>query len=153
MLRLIELLQEAKQVGTLYHHTRYYNAANILKTSELCSSREAYDDGMYAVSFTRDADFHGNFLSNKGGDQCRFVINGDKLSNNYKIRPYAESEWDPRAESEEQVRGHKWFCIPILKYVERIDFLSEPTGDFDVKHYKNIIELCREKDIKIDFLF
>lgn len=37
MIRLIDLLKEAKQVGILYHYTIYENAVDILKDSNLKS--------------------------------------------------------------------------------------------------------------------
>ena len=151
MIKLIDLIKEGKQVGTLYHHTLYYNAANIIGTNKLCSTNTPYPERReYAISFTRDSQFHGNFLSNEGGDQCRFVIDGSNLSNNYKITPYAESEWEPKAEWEEHIEKDHWFCIPILKYVERIDLLSEPENDFEQKHLNSIIQLCKEKGIKVN---
>lgn len=149
MIKLADLLQEAKQVGTIYHHTIYYNASNIVGTNKLCSSNAPFKDGTYGISFTRDRAFHSKFTSNEGGSQCRFVIDGDKLSQNYKIRPYAEEESNPRAESEEQIRQKKWFCIPILKYVTSIDLLGTPRDDFDQKHYDKLIQLCKEKGIKV----
>lgn len=149
MIKLADLLREAKQVGTIYHHTIYYNASNIVGTGKLCSSNDPFEDGTYGISFTRDKAFHGKFTSNEGGSQCRFVIDGDKLSQNYKIRPYAEEESNPRAESEEQIRQKKWFCIPILKYVTSIDVLGIPRDDFDQKHYDKLIQLSKEKGIKV----
>ena len=152
MIKLADLLKEEKQVGTLYHHTRYFNAANILKTNELCSSREAYDDGMYAISFSRDSRLHGNFLSHEGGDELRFVIDGSKLSERYKIRPFSDTGYRG-SEAEEQIVKKAWFCIPILDYVEHIDFLSKPEDGFNRKYYDKVIEFCKEKGIKVNIVY
>jgi len=144
MIKLADLVKEAKQVGTLYHHTTYANAIKIIETDSLCSSNSPYGEDVYAISFTRDQLFHGSLLSNEGGDECRLVINGDKLSERNKIQPHADSEWEPRAESEERiVKDHK-FCIPILNYLKYIDLLTEPEDDLD-----ELIELCEKKGIKV----
>ena len=152
MIKLIDLIREAKQVGILYHHTRYFNASDIIKTNKLCSSREAYDDGMYAISFSRDSRLHGNFLSHEGGDELRFVLDGDRLSQKYKTRPFSDTGYEGK-EAEEQIVKKEWFCIPILDYVERIDFLSEPRDNFNRKHYDKVLELCKEKGIKINITY
>ena len=150
MIKLIDLIKEAKQVGILYHHTTYSNIYNIIKTEKLCSSSASYADygyeEFYVICFTRDNQFHGNFLSNEGGDECRLVIDGDRLSNNYKIRPYAESEWEPKAEWEERITSEKQFCIPILKYIKHIDLLVEP----EQEDLEKLIELCKNKGIKVN---
>ena len=149
MIKLLDLIREAKQVGTVYHHTRYFNASSSLKTNKLCSSREAYDDGMYAISFSRDSRLHGNFLSHEGGDELRFVLDGDKLSQKYKTRPFSDTGYGGR-EAEEQIVKKEWFCIPILDYVERIDLLSKPRSDSEQKHLDSVIQLCKEKGIKVN---
>ena len=154
MIKLIDLIKEARQVGTLYHHTTYPNIYNIIKTGKLCSSDTPYgddrDEGFYSISFTRDSRLHGSFLSNQGGDQCRFVIDGDKLSNNYKIKPYAESEWDPKAESEEHITSEKQFCIPILKYIQHIDLLVEPENESEQEDLTDLLKVCKERGIKVN---
>jgi len=74
---------EAKQVGILYHYTYLIYALqiveeNVMKAGELHQS----------VSFTRDKNFHQySFIYTEEGRDVRFVIDGDKLSNNYAIHP------------------------------------------------------------------
>lgn len=80
---ILEVLQEAKQVGTLYHSTTYNNAINILKTNTL------YSDRSFGISTNRNLD-----LFKKGfGDVC-FVLDGDKLSSKYKIFPFQFGQED-----------------------------------------------------------
>jgi hypothetical protein len=148
MIKLLDLIREAKQVGTIYHHTTYYNASNILDSGKLCSSREPYDDGMYAISFTRSSKLHGNFLSHEGGSQVRFILDGDRLSQKYKVRPFSDTGYGGR-EAEEQIVKKEWFCIPILDYITGIEHLEEPENSFDQKHYDKLITLCKESNIKI----
>ena len=80
---ILEVLQEAKQVGTLYHSTTYNNAINILKTNTL------YSDRSFGISTNRNLD-----LFKKGfGDVC-FVLDGNKLSSKYKIFPFQFGQED-----------------------------------------------------------
>ena len=78
-------LTEAKQVGILYHYTSLENLIKITKTNML---RPFEYDG---ISFTRDKHFH---KVNRSADsdsvekECRIVLDGNKLSHRYKIRPY-----------------------------------------------------------------
>ena len=102
MITLIDILREineGKQVGDIYHYTTFNNGFKILQSNQL-QSAEAADstraNPIYAVSFTRYKKFHNKH--NIGFDvssfgqrpQVRFTVDGDKLSNNYKIQPYAQ---------------------------------------------------------------
>ena len=68
-------LYEAKQVGILYHYTENWLLEQIIDSNML--------EG--PVSFTRSKDKETVFWI---GAECSLVVDGDKLSNNYKIRPY-----------------------------------------------------------------
>jgi hypothetical protein len=81
MIKLIDLLKEAKQVGILYHYTSLHNLQSIIKSNKL-QSRESS-----GVSFSRSKDKNiMQWLDTTV--EAALVINGDKLSNNYKIYPY-----------------------------------------------------------------
>jgi len=75
------ILQEGKQVGILYHYTSIESATKIAKSDMF---RPMGYDG---VSFTRDKHFH-KAERHEFALECRFVINGNKLSHNYKIEPF-----------------------------------------------------------------
>jgi hypothetical protein len=74
-------LLEAKQVGILYHYTSIANALDICDQNEL---RPGEFDG---VSFTRNKNFHTTERE-EIQTGVKFVIDGDKLSENYKIQPF-----------------------------------------------------------------
>lgn len=80
MIKLVDLLNEineGKQVGTLYHYTENQLLKQIIETNTLLAP----------VSFTRrQSDEVRQFT----GGESIMVIDGDKLSNNYKIRPYQD---------------------------------------------------------------
>jgi hypothetical protein len=82
-------LEEAKQVGTLYHWTSLKNLANIIKTNTILPSHSGHGEYDW-VSLTRSKD-RNQFGISKSSD-CVIVLDGDKLSNNYKIKPYHDIE-------------------------------------------------------------
>jgi len=71
---------EAKQLGILYHYTALITAYQLVTSNKL-------GHGAY-VSFTRDKRFHFHHRAAINTNQCRLVLDGDKLSENYKIRPF-----------------------------------------------------------------
>lgn len=75
MKRYVSLFKEAKQVGILYHFTDLYAAESILEKGYIEVNAEN------AISLTRNYNFSGR-------GKIRFVIDGNKLSNNFKIEPY-----------------------------------------------------------------
>jgi hypothetical protein len=90
VIKLIEIyneLQEAKQVGTIYHFTSLPNLINILKENHLRAGAKIRK----YISFTRDKNFYkaSDIRTRWGVDtEVRIVVDGDKLSNKYKIEPY-----------------------------------------------------------------
>jgi len=78
-------LNESKQVGSLYHVTNPQGLKNILKTNTLKGSSISWDGGdteFFGISTTRNKNFFYD------GNQIQIVLDGDKISNNYKIKPY-----------------------------------------------------------------
>lgn len=95
-------LIESKQVGLLYHNTDYSGLRHILFHDILESNSSSRE-----VSFTRDK----NYTSVIGYDRTfniQIVVDGNKLSNTYKIKPVADSNKyvsSKRFEAEETVIG------------------------------------------------
>lgn len=71
------VLTEAKQVGLLYHSTRLDNAIEILEQNKLFAVR---DIGISTSRHLRNPYSADN--------QVTFVLDGDKLSNKYKLEPF-----------------------------------------------------------------
>lgn len=98
-----ENLIEAKQAGILYHYTLLDYLASIIDDNAL----KALGTTTFGpiISFTRDKNFH-KVKRDIMGTECRIVIDGDKLSNNYKITPIAEKDFKRNTnntESEERI--------------------------------------------------
>jgi hypothetical protein len=86
MIKLIDLLKkinEAKQVGTLYHWTKLKNLKNIIKTNTLNTSYAGHGIFNY-VSTTRSKDKFQFGIAESS--DVAIVLDGDKISNRYKIR-------------------------------------------------------------------
>lgn len=84
---------EAKQVGTLYHFTNIFNIFKILDTDKMMGTD--FDDvNIKAISFTRNKNFANKKMNNgKRRDLSTkiegcVIVNGNKLSNNYRIEPF-----------------------------------------------------------------
>jgi hypothetical protein len=131
MIKLIDILREAKQVGILYHFTDDEGLRGILESNELLAS---YQNANH-VSLTRDKNgWHVGTSDNI----FRISLDGDKISNKYKIRPY---EWDEldrgsgNTESEEAVITDKItninnYIIDIVANEETADILEVDLNEF-----------------------
>ena len=136
MVKLVDLLKEInenKQIGNLYHFTSLANLKLILKSGILTPSKERK-----YISFTRNKN-----LATLGTEKhdVKIVIDRDKLSNKYKIQPYAQTtpeteldnylfktnpnifkKSDPSFEAEVVVNVEKYGNkIDILPYIKHID--------------------------------
>jgi hypothetical protein len=89
MIKLLDILKEAKQAGILYHWTSLKNLANIIKTNTILPSHSGHGEYDW-VSLTRSKDKNQFGIAEEA--DCVIVLDGDKLSNNYKIKPYNDLE-------------------------------------------------------------
>lgn len=104
MKHLKPFILESKQIGYLYHFTSLYNGLRIIESMQLKSS-EFYDDDTdkhiskvykYRISFTRNPilwktltstqKLHGALKFN-----IRLKFDGNKLSNNFKLKPHDDN--------------------------------------------------------------
>ena len=133
------LKNEAKQVGTLYHICNLSSLNHILKTDTIKSSGKWNNDlynGDEWVSFTRSQYFiptDGLFHLISQNILFQIVVDGNKLSENYKIGQY--NDWyfqgddNPKyREMEESVKGPIKNASKYIKEI-RFDFYNECTSD------------------------
>jgi hypothetical protein len=89
-------LDEAKQVGIIYHYTMLDRLKNIIESNTLESSYPEdtgsthKDHSGPAISFTRTKYKPQSIVTNESN--AALVIDGNKLSNNYKLIPFQDSE-------------------------------------------------------------
>lgn len=160
-MKLIDILKEiseGKQVGTLYHFTSYKNMISIIRDNFILKG-----SNIKYVSFTRNKSMRSDTIS----QNVRITVDGNKLSDKYKIEPYADYKsgygrnlWD---ESEERISTERYpNGIDISKVWTKIDILSiksqlgaiewEEEEPVSITHYNELIKLLKEKDIPYNIL-
>lgn len=136
-----EFINESKQVGIIYHYTSIDSMFSILNDDNINPSFP--DKTGYYISFTRDKNFlNRNFnLIGNGEINCRFVVDGNKISNNYKVEPYdyfahiklkslntsKRGTIDYSDEQEERLYlKSENSKFPVFKYTIKIELLMKP---------------------------
>lgn len=179
----IKKILEAKQVGTIYHYTSIHNVFSICRSNTLCSRYNPQYSSFYNSSpikngvqcFTRRNDLLNANWSVDGTD-VKFIVDGDLLSNYYKIEPINALGSKERFEAEERVYANKIenfskFVIGVeisnkaLYHIRRdangseweyyidmySDYYDEDKNRFYAKKcYDNILNECRKvfKNVK-----
>ena len=135
MIKLIDLI-EAKQIGILYHFT---NNSVISSIKEKGIKFEPDNSGLYPNQFyiaaTRDKSGKGllKYLDYKGLN-VRITLDGNKISERYKIKPInVENIWNWEDYEEE---GTPIISKSTEFFEERI--LSNKEGYLDPKYFINI---------------
>ena len=88
MIKLLDILKEAKQAGILYHYTMLDRLKNIIISNTLEASTPEDTGSTHkdysgpAISFTRTKYKPQSIVTNES--DAALVIDGNKLSNNYK---------------------------------------------------------------------
>lgn len=178
MIKLQDILKEAKQVGIIYHYTTFESGLKVLELNQLKSDHTAESTNakpVFGISFTRDKRFNNanravDFTNSSFGrtPQLRFTIDGNKLSNKFKVQPYSQGGRFDKGkkdfESEERVTSDKLFTIPLSNYLISIDLLFEykkpKDGDwdaeFDYEEYAplraKIIKFAQDKNLSINLI-
>lgn len=157
---LEKYILEAKQVGTLYHVCSLESYYRYILPNDVLKSSGEYDNYLYKgndyVSFTRNKSFIVDTVIDYG-IIVQLVIDGDKLSDHYKIGPYNDMAYDSEGspnyadddpknrEQEEAVKGP---IRNISKYIKsvQIDILKLPTeGELAM------LEKVAKKNPKIEY--
>jgi hypothetical protein len=107
----IKGLAEGKQVGTLYHFTSYTSLIKIIKSDFVLTTTQT--DIQPYVSFTRNKKFQSDTIST----QARLTIDGDQLSNKYKITPHADTKAGYGRGSQDEAEER----ISLVKYPNGVD--------------------------------
>ena len=124
-----EFLNEQYYRQNYYHYTDFNNLINIIETNQL---REGNIKG---ISLTRDKFLHKH--SDYLPTSIRLELNGDLLSQNYRIKPFMDNNLQSK---EGDFIGKSWKGNPNIDY----DFL-----EFEERVMTNKIELLNKYLINI----
>lgn len=127
-MKLKNILNESKQVGIIYHYTTIGSLISILKTLTI---KDSYEFERGYVSFTRS----GSGIVNLRHSLCRIVIDGNRLSNKYKIIAHSQGSSrgqkgpirDPKnKQAEERIYQKE---VDISKCIICVDILKDYAND------------------------
>jgi hypothetical protein len=139
-------LNEGKQVGPLYHYTSADGLKGILQSNKINTSEENYlGNELYYISFTRNKNFYKKGSNFGVKTDYRITLDGDKLSDKYKITPFAyrpgwnyEDNWEYNwleDEPESVVRDFFNNTGDYDEQEERISFKGPEGGIDNIKNY------------------
>jgi len=114
---LKEIINEAKQVGNLYHFTALSSIIPMLNSQYIIPNW----DGEGQISTTRKPDMDTTILTKideDGKNIARLMLDGNKISNKYKIRPFAYDAQEDVEEEQIVVNGKNFHFLPYLKRID-----------------------------------
>lgn len=124
LLKIYKELTEGKQVGTVYHFTSIPRLKKILAANKLRYSHGKGVNIQKAVSTTRVSHTFDHEHNLGGGEQDPFValmLDGDKLSNQYKTRPHDDGAVFASTDQDEAEQVWLGVLISRDKGIERLD--------------------------------
>jgi hypothetical protein len=158
-------LKEAKQVGILYHYTTLESLKDIIESNQLLSNVPDVDvddeldpninkGGM--VSFTRANPKNAQFTIAQDAEAV-LVINGNKLSNNYKIEPthqYGGNEDEMEERVYKDINNLNRYIIKIILYESDPDvesLLNEKNISYELNLNESLRDWFKKEDwVRID---
>lgn len=151
---------EAKQIGSLYHVTTLEGVSNYIAPTDTLSGSGKYRNYLLGgetnvVSFTRDKSFVVSTRVTRIANLLfDFEVDGDRLSEKYKITPYNDFAYDvfsgkvkkdaidpKHLEHEEVVVGK---IHPFSKYVKSVRFCFAIESIDDVIEVNDELKKCKE---------
>lgn len=148
-----QIINEAKSVGTIYHFTTWSSLILILKSGYMKGSNKIYNDKIvffptfnfstdkkyYLYSFTR-------FKKLIRFGKIRLTINGDKLSEKYKIVPIGIGNYSS-IENNEEVLITTLDKIQIIKYITSINIPKNIINKIKKNNLVFIKKFCKSNNI------
>lgn len=157
LLKLEKLLKyEAKSVGTLYHVCTPEAYLKYIKPKDQLKASGNYDNYLYGgndyVSFTRNRNYILNTSLNLDSPiLLRLVIDGDKLSDNYSIKPYNDLAFDDESsdnpENREQEEVVKGPIKNISKYIKEIQFDFPYLDEYSIDEIKSLAKKLKSSNV------
>lgn len=152
---ILKVLNEGKQVGILYHVVTIYGLAHNLENNRF----DGTVGSNKTVSYTRCKDY---IKYSEYPVLARFVLDGDKMSNNYKFTPideFSDREGDYDTYPDECEETSKT-VYNINKYIIKIEIFKEILNGIkldDYDNYKILINIIKDylkkfPNIKIEYI-
>jgi len=156
------VLNEGKQIGTLYHFTDVDALLDILKSNKMMAfprSGMGDDQNFYYVSFTRNKNLFINKSKLYTDVEIALVLDGDMLSNKYKFEPFNSSETSkpeyeerikiPATSSNKDIENIKKYLKGIIilghtKAFKDVEWISGPKSGTIEKRKERINNLIRD---------
>lgn len=150
----LKTYHEEKQVGTIYHFTKLSSAMEIAKSKKILSSNKSGNnntgDPLRQISFTRNKNMWKERLWKDYA--IRIVLNGDAISNKYKIEPYIDKNNVKRNEGEyeEIIKKDE---VDISRSLVRFDIAStiddsSPSFHESGINFGNLKNILKKENIK-----
>jgi hypothetical protein len=155
MIKLIDILEdinEAKQVGDIYHFTGVLDKNGNRYLMKILNSGylKPNEDNQISTTRNKKVDVY-SFIGHTPDYMARLTLDGNKISNNYKIKPfYFANQGDPaylaKDEFEEQIiTNGKNF--PIYPYLKKVDLFVK---DKEEEEVNKVIDFLDEKNINYE---
>jgi hypothetical protein len=149
-----KVLNESKQVGTLYHFTDPYGFYQILESNTLKpAGNQKY------ISFTRNKNLFLNPSLLSGGYYYCLVIDGNKLSNKYNIEPFNDPH-SVKDEFEERIVFPKSgiYVDNIKQYIKKIIIMGDKVFPYKFEKTQEHIGKTENRikkyiDVPIEIIF
>lgn len=151
MVTLKKYVTEAKQVGTIYHVCSLSDLEYLIPKDTLSSSGSYYNKLLKtdkAISFTRDKNFFVDVPNIANAPiHVQLVVDGDKLSENYKVTPY--NDFYTRDDSDPNVYVPKSPNKIDPMYLEKEEAVIGPIKKFSkyLKSIKVIVKFLPDKEL------
>jgi hypothetical protein len=125
------VINESKQIGILYHYTDMEAMIMIISGNKLMGHKKS--ENKYAISFTRNKNFKSQVRDLGKNLNCRLSVDGNRLSEKFRIVPYASGEYRHplTQEQEERLIMKKKFLENIDEYILAYDFYLDEIFNYD----------------------
>lgn len=128
--------ETAKSVGNLYHYTTIDSLFKILNENALKTIN------LDSISFTRNKNFHKQIRDLNKPLEVRLLIDGDKISNKYKIIPHSDKDFVNSPDEREQEERVFKEIHNIKNYIKLIE-INEGSLDYDENERNKELEIIK----------
>jgi hypothetical protein len=155
MISFKEFCNEAKQIGVVYYFTTYETLVQILMQNANTFKFNVFSNNGKTISLTRNQNlpnYNGGHLSAFKTRRVRVALDGNKISNKYRVRPIAgliddepdvedlkhnEYRVNRNSGESEEAMFYNGESVDLSPYILQIDILRHRSTD---SHFRSDIE-------------